>query len=430
MLFWLVLSKSLPYALAPSEPELALALNPNNPPALIAKAEKVHAELLAATGGQAESSLAAGDAIDSPLKAGTTLEGEGEIDRLRKEVRRLAVKAIANDPLNAEAFRLLAETSVNSSEVRLLMQETLKRSRRHLTALLWDLNDRTNHQDFRAALDDADLLLRTNPELSANVFGYLMLIAEAPEGRALLVRQLTKAPWRKSFFDALPQNVRDPNVPLELMLALQESGEPPTNKELAPYLTLLINKNSVEVAYNVWLQFLPRAERNTVGLLAHPSFEQDPTGLVFDWQIARGINALAEFLPLGAQTERALHVSFGEGRVQFPEVSQVVRLTPGKYRLEGKFRGSIAAKRGLRWQLRCLSGSHRMLGQTDMLMGQSEDWRIFSLDADVPETDDCRGQTLRLFHDSRSASEELISGEAWFTALRLERVSEPNLVMQ
>ena len=431
VLFWLVLSTSLPYALAPSEPEIALALNPNNPQALIAKAEKVHAQLLAATGGQTESGLATGDANDNTVNASATPEGEGEIARLRKEVRRLAVKAIANDPLDAEAFRLLAETSDNSNDVRILMQETLKRSRRHLTALLWLLNDSYYHKDFKAALNDADLLLRTNPEVSATAFSYLTLIAEAPAGRPLLVQELTKVPaWRKSFFDALPQNVKDPNVPLELMMALQESGQPPTDKELAPYLTFLINKNSVEAAHNVWLLFLPKAERNSLGLLTHPNFEQDPSGLVFDWQIARGINALAEFLPLDGQMERGLHISFGTGRVQFPEVSQVIRLTPGRYHLEGRLRGSITAKRGLRWQVRCLSGSHRILGETDMLMGRSEDWRIFSLEADVPEAEDCRGQTLRLFHHSRSASEELISGEAWFTGLHLERVAEATVAMQ
>ena len=151
--------------------------------------------------------------------------------------------------------------------------------------------------------------------------------------------------------------------------------------------------------------------------------------MAFDWQIARGLNSVAEFVSLGAQSERALHASFGGGRVQFPEVSQVVILPAGKYRLEGKLRGSIVAKRGLRWQLRCTNGSH-VLGETDMLMGQSQQWRTFTLEAEVPQTEDCRGQTLRLFHNSRSASEELISGEAWFSGLHLERVPERNVVMQ
>src|SRR6516165_10289069 len=47
MLVWLVLTKSLPFALAPSSPDLALALNPSNPLALVAKARQLREQLLA-----------------------------------------------------------------------------------------------------------------------------------------------------------------------------------------------------------------------------------------------------------------------------------------------------------------------------------------------------------------------------------------------
>ena len=353
------------------------------------------------------------------------------MDSLRSEIRRLAIRTIANDPLNARAFRLLAEAADGSDAVRLLMQEALKRSRRDAIALVWLLNDSAYRKDFQAALGHADLLMRTHPELSAYVFSCLALIAEVPGGSPLLVQELTRAPpWRASFFEVLPRHVKEPGTPLKLMIALKESGKPPTSKELAPYLTFLINKNHVDTAYNAWLQFLPETELDTLGLLTHPNFEQDPSGSPFDWHIARGVNAVAELLALGAENERALHVSFGIGRVQFPEVSQIVFLAPGKYRLEGKLRGSIIAKRGLRWQILCTSGTRRSLGETDMLLGQSQQWRAFSLEVDVPEAEDCVGQTLHLFHDSRSASEEFISGEVWFTGLRLERVPDPEVVMQ
>ncbi len=61
-----------------------------------------------------------------------------------------------------------------------------------------------------------------------------------------------------------------------------------------------------------------------------------------------------------------------------------------------------------------------------MLMGETQQWRVFTLDAEVPEGADCNGQTLRLFHDSRSASEEFISGEVWFAGLHLEHMQVAN----
>ena len=436
-LFWLVLTKSLPYALAPSAPDLALALNPNNPAALIAKAEMVRAQLLKAQGAfeQAklpEDGLPKSDTIAylPEAEAGSVPDPAERITGLRTEIRRLAVRTIANDPLNTQAFRLLAEATDRPEGVSMLMQEALKRSRRNAIALLWLLNDSAYHKDFRAALDHADVLFRTHPELSPFVLNYLALIAEEPEGSPLLVQALAKTPaWRASFFEDLPRHIKQPSSPLTLLMALKESGAPPANKELAPYLNYLVNQNIIDVAYNAWLQFLPETELGTLGLITHPNFETDPSGLPFDWQIARGLNSAAEFVALG-EGERAFHVSFGIGRVQFPEVSQVVLLAPGKYRLEGKLRGSIIAKRGLRWQFRCASGARRSLEETEMLLGLSQEWRVFSLEVEIPRAEDCQGQTLRLFHDSRSASEEFISGEVWFTGLRLERVSEAEVMKQ
>jgi hypothetical protein len=57
-----------------------------------------------------------------------------------------------------------------------------------------------------------------------------------------------------------------------------------------------------------------------------------------------------------------------------------------------------------------------------MFLGESGHWRIFMLEAEVPELQECRGQVLRLFHDSRSASEQFLSGEVWFRDLRLEHL--------
>jgi hypothetical protein len=214
------------------------------------------------------------------------------------------------------------------------------------------------------------------------------------------------------------------DTPLVLMTALEELGKPASQEEIDPYLRFLIGKDRADLAYNAWLRFLPRPQLANVGLLTNANFESAPSGLPFDWQIGSGVNAITEIVPLpGNSTKHALHVSLGDGRVQFPEVSQVVLLGPGRYRLEGELKGEISGKRGLRWQIRCASGARRVLGETEMLLGQSQQWRIFSLEAEVSQFEECRGQTLRLFHDSRSASEELLHGEVWFSDLHLERIS-------
>src|SRR5215475_5237399 len=66
LLVWLILTKSLPFALAPSSPDLALALNPSNPAALITKARQIRADLLAQGSPAREQSQREGGAAGRP----------------------------------------------------------------------------------------------------------------------------------------------------------------------------------------------------------------------------------------------------------------------------------------------------------------------------------------------------------------------------
>ena len=349
-----------------------------------------------------------------------------EREAMRKEIRQLAIRALAADPLNAEAYELLGLVSKEPERVRALMQEAVDLSRRESSALFWLLNESFYRGDYRATLDYADLLLKTRPDLSAYVMRYAALTAEDPEGLLLVADVLTKRPaWRAQFFEFLSRSEALTEAPLRLMISLKANGAPPSPKELAPYLDALIARNRTGMAYNAWLQFLPEEQLSNLGLLTNGNFENPPSGLPFDWRMELGLNAVAGFVgPAPDGRERLLHVNLGPGRVKFPELKQVVFLAPGHYRFEGKLRGTITAKRGLRWQLTCATGSHRALAETDMLMGETEQWRIFTLEGDVPQSDDCAGQTLRLFHDSRSPSEEFISGEVWFGSLRLKRIQD------
>ena len=429
MFLWLVLTKSLPYALAPNSPDTALALNPNNPVALLAKAEEHRAKLVALTSIGLEKPKGTED--DGREERSNTLsrlpkakESEAEpLERetLRGEIRDLALRALANDPLNARAIRLLAEVISETDQVHQLMQKAYEHSRRELIATFWLLNDSYYRKDFKATLRYSDILLRTRPELGTYIYNYLALLASEPEGRILLVDRLAAEPdWRPAFFQVFPRSSKDADAPLLVMTALRDAGKPASDKEVAPYLKFLISINRVDAAYNAWLQILTPAQLEKVELLTNGRFESKPSGLPFDWWIDPPKNAVADFVPLGKNSaENAFHIRFGDGRVQFPQMSQVLLLPPGHYRLEGNLRGAISGKRGLRWQIRCVSGSQKILGETEMLLGQSPQWRVFAFDVEVPQLPECSGEILRLFHDARSASEELLSGEVWFSDIRL-----------
>jgi hypothetical protein len=386
-----------------------LAFNSNNPVALVTKAERLRNELLALTAPAKHWELPQRD-LQSAREA------------LRIKIRELALRAIASDPLNARAFTLLAEISDGNPQTRMLMREAFRRSRRESVAAFWLLHDSFYKRDYWAVVQYADILLRSRPQLEMPVFSYLSFVAGDDQGRELLKERLVSNPtWRTHFLQAFPSKVKNPETALALMGEMQESGKPLTKEEIKPYLRWLISKGKVELAYNAWLQFLPKSDLEDVGLLTNASFEHEPSGLPFDWRIGKGSNSLAEIIPLAdGQPNHVLHITLSDARVQFPEISQALLLKPGRYRFEGKVRGSIIGKRGLRWQLRCLPGEGRVLSETDMLMGQFQQWSFFKLETEVPDLEECRGQVLRLFHDARSASEQLLSGEIWFTNLSIQ----------
>jgi hypothetical protein len=430
-LVWGVLTKSLPFVFAETDPELSLRLNPDNPIALIALAERERAKLLQLT--QAQEGLAKtpettnshsktgtdAAAVPAPANAGQNT-ALAEINERRDEIVALARRAIANDPLNARGFRILAEVSDTPEQTRLLMKEAVKRSRRESIAVFWLLADSFAQKDFLDVVENAEVLLRTGSDLTPEAMSYLGELAAIPEGRAALVAALAQQPsWRSGFFQALPNIVQLAGTPYELMIALKDAGSDLAASELAPYLNALVRENLVPYARDIWVQLRPEGDSQPATLLNNASFASEPSGMPFDWGVQRGTSATVEFTPLGdKERSRSVSFTFGAGRVQFPELSQMVVLAPGRYRFSGEFRGMIRARRGLRWEIHCWKGKE--LAKTEMLYGLPNAQRQpFGLDIDVPDRDDCRSQHLRLFHDARSASEQLISGQASFRSLGL-----------
>jgi hypothetical protein len=247
-LFWLVIAKSLPYALATSSPDLALALNSSNPAALIAKARRLRERLLVlvSIADQAKSDGGSGQRGDSianlpeAVGSGSPQQPQDEREALQREIKDLATRAVASDPLNAEAYRLLAEVAGTPDQERKLMAQAVSLSRRETTALFWLLNDRFYHRDFETALNHASILLKTHEELSDYVLRYVAAIAEDEQGLPLVAQRLAAKPaWRKVFFATLPRNVRSGETPIKLIKALIEGAVLSRPKRPRPISMLL-----------------------------------------------------------------------------------------------------------------------------------------------------------------------------------------------
>ena len=167
VLVWLILTSTLPYALAERSPETALWLNPHQPVALLALANKARAAMLKLANPRMGGIPTAGTSTDGATSADSPeMEAiAGEREALRTQIHSLATRIIAVDPLNARAFRMLAEISEEAA-VRPLMQAAFKRSRREAVAVLWLMNDSFQRQDYADVIAKADILFRTREQIS------------------------------------------------------------------------------------------------------------------------------------------------------------------------------------------------------------------------------------------------------------------------
>ncbi|HMF05452.1 MAG TPA: hypothetical protein VKE72_00330 [Methylocella sp.] len=403
-LCWLIVSHSIVTYLAKRAPETALLLYANEPTSLLTLADN-------------EINFRAGD-TDKTL--GPLRPTPKRLKQLREQVE----TALVIDPLPSRAYRLLgqiADMEGFAQNAEALMREAAHHSLDEVFAVDWMMRKSFERRNYPAAAFYVDALLRSGAGL------YLMPIlarmAEDKGAKQEIKKLLAASPgWRPGFFGALNSYITDARTPLDLFLSLKDTQAPPTTEELDAYQAFLFQHKLYELAYYVWLQFLPPEKLEATGFLFNGDFEASPSGSRFDWQVPRGVNVIVDFASRPEDTtNHALVVEFGPGRVEFPGVSQSVMLPPGSYSLKGSLKGEVVGPRGMQWDITCMDGAG--LGQSQMMLGSFPDWRAFEFSFVVPETG-CPAQLVQLKLAARSPSEQLVSGAIWFDELSISRGQE------
>lgn len=462
---WLVVTNSLAAFLAHRSPQLALRLDPTNPVALIAAAgraidaergapallKKVKDPAVAAdaadAGAEPEGEAMAAEADNAEtsrvvalqelaIEAAKTSKATATAPSaslapaplsvpLRESVSALARKVLRHDPLNARAMRLLGDMAAangDAGKAEALMNASARHSLRESAAVAWLLDKSFERKDFAAATAYADILMRTRPQMRKPVTARLALTAETESGNAAVKALLaTNPPWRASFFQMISPNITDARTPLDLLLSLKDTSNPPTIPDIKNYLDFLVGRKLYEVAYYAWLQFLDPEQLSAAGFVVNGGFEVAPSGMPFDWTVKAGTGVTVAVEQLAeSPKEHALSVLFSQGRVNFLPVVQLTMLPPGEYTFTGRTKGHMNGRRGLLWRIACAEKPKARLGQSASALGKIPDWSALEFSFTIPAVG-CGAQYLTLELDARSASEQLVSGSVWYDDIAIKR---------
>ena len=268
------------------------------------------------------------------------------------------------------------------------------------------------------ALARMDALATHYDEERPAVFEVMGRMLGVPQHRALMEARAAQDPrWLTAFMAVACAKVEPQDLaPLFMRRAAAGRSRP---EEVGCMTDRLRRAGQWPLAYQAWLNSLPRARLSDVGYVFNGGFEHTTSGVGFDWIVAGEAVQAVEFTPArGATGDRALRVSYGGKRILGPALRQYLALAPGRYQLTGRVHlDGLSSVRGVQWTVRCgvepngipLASSERFLG--------SEPWRAFTFPIAVPSG--CPGQVLTLEPAGLREGTTFVSGAAFFDELRV-----------
>jgi hypothetical protein len=323
------------------------------------------------------------------------------------QILRLSALASANgDVAQSEALTLLAANRSHDD------------GRLQANALQIELKNK----NFPAALGRIDNLLKTAPELSDDLLKTLVQFVKNAESFPPMVAKLATRPeWRSQFILTLAadKSVQAP-ILYALFSELRKAQSAETPDEMRSVLARLISDKEYDKAYFMWVDSLSDAQLKKAGMVFDGGFELPIDNQFFSWNIIPQTNVEARAVQRGpGSTDMVLRLDFSPGRTAYGHLSQLLRLTPGNYRLSGEGKAeNLKTPNGMVWRIFCMSETKPVIADTPRMVG-SQQWGRFSRDFKVPEQE-CTEQTLRLELDAPTALDTQVEGSVSYDSITIE----------
>lgn len=311
-----------------------------------------------------------------------------------------AREAFAIDPLDATAvldLSIFVEAGGNSEaseRLRLSAGDMMPRDTRIQAEVLAILLRRG---DFAQVMNRLDGLIRARPAEAANFFALAAGITANPDGSRAVARTLaTNPPWRQQFFAYIIAQ-RKPEIASRIFDDMRAQGRPADDRELASVINAYLSSGNIDQAYAVWLSNLSEDELKDVKRVYDGGFDHPLRNLFFDWTVKPADGLTSRVFPRNtASMDQTLQLDFADFRGTFSNLSQILRLHPGRYRLSGEVRTEgFESPTGLVFRIYCMDGQKRQLSVETAPLPQSRQWIDFDKTFQIPNGN-CDNQVLRL----------------------------------
>ncbi|WP_333590713.1 tetratricopeptide repeat protein [Brevundimonas sp.] len=332
---------------------------------------------------------------DAPTVLTRAAEAElaaGRIDT----AQRLAQRALTRKPFNVAALRVAGLAAAKEGDLEAadrMLTLAGNWSLRDDPAHSWLVMHRLEQGQAASALAHADTLMRRRTDLRPRYFDLMISLAlrnDVQAQGALVALLRREPPWRIDFFIHALERPEGLPVAAAVAVALKDGPGRVTEEEKARLYGTLIAQGRIPVLRDL----IVRIEGAARPALSHGDFTDGTGAPPFGWSLPAGAGVLAEIAadPEGGQP--ALHAVVADmaGRTV---AEQLVLLTPGRWRLSGRFRVEQGEPSGrLAWTLACATGD-RVLGTAPLSAPAHGAWTGFSTVIDVGP-DACGAQRLTL----------------------------------
>ncbi len=189
----------------------------------------------------------------------------------------------------------------------------------------------------------------------------------------------------------------------------------------ARYIDYLLRKEASSKAALVWADYTGerRGDYLRPNMVYNGVFKNPPTPSRLDWQI-QPLEGVEAGIDADDGGNRQLHIQFaGKSNVNYGHVSQVVCLSPGRYRFRARVRSEgLTTNKGVQFFIGDPSG--RFQWSTEAIMG-THPWAWIDQELIVPPS---QFQTLQIVRRLSEKIENKIEGSIWIQSVSIVKLGQ------